>query len=752
MVEMGAGHSPIREGQEIEGRKIVEPIGVGGFGIVYAATNLVFDRKEAVKEFFPRSVASRTDATAPLSVGDADKNIYEALYNKFSETSKLLARLKHPNIVHVYDYAEANSTAYMFMEFVEGKILRDWRNERDGLPTAAEFRQVFRPVMDALAYLHEKKMFHRDVAPDNIMIEAGTGRPVLIDFGTVRQEVIDEQGRNPNKVSSIVVGKLEYSPQEQLRLIKEPIDAYTDIFSLAATMYEFVCGVRAPRTEERLAAKSRPGPSARDSYEPVAGKTRIDITEAECAAIDRAMELWPESRFQSIAEMMEAMGWTAASSANAETAPLPPREIPASQDDPKETAEPEDNGKPEMRGKSGQPEGAPDAGAAGGAGASGGAGGSGNGGGQGGAGPSSGDGPIGGTAPPPKKKRSALPYVLVLGTAAAVAGVVVYHGLDVPDPCANENTFDTARGSKAGLQDYIGKCPSGAFIQSARSDLRAIERQEQLTAERQEYQDAVDSQDVSALRQIANTSGHSQRSLASNELKRIEDAQDGQRKREEQERKERRDFEYTSGLTNNRYEPLRAYLRKYDSREYSNSTYAKVIRDKLSSLSASDRSDWQRAQRSNREEDYEYYLDRYPEGQYRASAESRLEALATPPPATACNSPGLTQTDIASQGSQRIKEYYSALDRRDAYTVVSMWSGIDNRFAQKLQESAQNARFASSPDVYLAEYRISPPYAAFRVDVSVGDSKNPSGVSYQLRVELSCIVDEWRITKLKNWP
>ena len=773
MVEMGAGQIPIRQGEEIEGRKVIKPIGAGGFGIVYEAENSKLSRREAVKEFFPRTVASRYDATAPLNIGNADQQTYNSLYRRFSETSKLLARLKHQNIVYVYDYAEANNTAYMFMEFIEGEVLRDWQAALKDYPSTEDFRRIFKPIMEALAYLHSEKMYHRDISPDNIMIERGTGRPVLIDFGTVKQEIIDEQGKNP-KISSIIVGRLEYAPLEQLRHIDSPVDAYTDIFSLAATMYEFVCGQRAPRTEERLAAKGRPGANARDSYESVAKNTCVPLTEAECAAIDTAMHLWPDDRFSSIEAMMAAMGWlTAPANAatspilvdpgalesglndphgdpGAETADTPPS--PAEVKPPRPTPPPPVDRTPPDAGIA-----APAADAAGAAG--GGAGGSG---GHGGGpedpgaaqGPHEADDQIGSNG---RRKRSYVPHALVVGTAIAAAGLVIYLGQRPPDACADASHLATLGTNKAALESYIQNCgPQGLYVREARTTLDDIKQQEiqqreaaQRARENQEFEIARLNGDRTVLQSIANTPSHSKRTAAANELSRLRAEEERSKAAEEQARIEREDFEYTSGLNNNQYTPLRAYLRKFDTGQYKNSTYAKVIRDQLSALSQRDQNAWQRAQNSNRQEDYEYYISQYREGIYVARAEEAIENLSRP---KTCASNGLTQNDIANQGSARIRAYYAALDNRNAGAVVSMWHNIDGSFEKRLRESVQKAVFASPPNVSLYEYGLRPPFAAFRVDVRVGDSKNPSGDSYQLRVELSCIFDQWKITKLKNWP
>src|SRR5262249_26878820 len=156
-------------GIEIAGYRIVRMLGAGGFGITYEGYNAVTKRRVAIKEFFPRGIASRESATKLVyAARDADMVVWAL--DRFERSTTQLCELKHPNIVEVLHYVKENQTGYMIMEYVAGRTLEVWLKERAAPPSLADLRPVLEPVFDALAYVHRTGRIHRDVAPDNIMI------------------------------------------------------------------------------------------------------------------------------------------------------------------------------------------------------------------------------------------------------------------------------------------------------------------------------------------------------------------------------------------------------------------------------------------------------------------------------------------------------------------------------------------------------------------------------------------------------
>ena len=296
----------LQSGLRIAGYEIKRVIGTGGFGITYEGYNPVTSNRVAIKEFFPKGIVSRAGATIVVA-DDRDREIFAKALKKFEEATSWLCKLAHPNIVKVHDYIPGNRTGYMLMEFVDGETLRG-RLDRTGskaLSSPAEFAAVFGPVADALKYVHAKGLLHRDLSPDNIMIDKGA-RPVLIDFGAIRD--MDATKR----ASTLVVAREAYAPPEQLIPDGPEHRPYTDIYALAATMYETVAGEPPVRSSNRMWG-------AADGYVPVGGKSRFAGPAHLYAAIDRGLALNPQHRPQSVAELQVLLGFAR----NSEPPPLP---------------------------------------------------------------------------------------------------------------------------------------------------------------------------------------------------------------------------------------------------------------------------------------------------------------------------------------------------------------------------------------------------------------------------------------------
>jgi serine/threonine protein kinase len=301
-------------GTVIAGYRIVRVLGAGGFGITYEGESPVTGRRVAIKEFFPRGIASRKGATE-IIYAERDTELVSWALKRFESSTTEQCRLKHPNIVEVFHYLADNDTGYMFMDYVEGKTFEQWLRDRPNLPTTEEIRRTLEPVIDALDYLHSMNFIHRDVAPDNIMITAD-GRPVIIDFGAIK--VIENRTLLQAKtVHSFMVGKQHYSPPEQTRE-GETLDARADIYALGAVFYRALAGKPPADTEER-ARKIAFGEG--DSLTPLS-EAAPHVPEAFAKAIEKALSFRASERQVSIEEFRQAIGWQGMSSSNAPTRPV----------------------------------------------------------------------------------------------------------------------------------------------------------------------------------------------------------------------------------------------------------------------------------------------------------------------------------------------------------------------------------------------------------------------------------------------
>jgi len=301
-------------GTVIAGYRIVRVLGAGGFGITYEGESPVTGRRVAIKEFFPRGIASRKGATE-IIYAERDTDLVSWALKRFESSTTEQCRLKHPNIVEVFHYLADNDTGYMFMDYVEGKTFEQWLRDRPNLPSEDEIRPIMEPVIDALDYLHSMNFIHRDIAPDNIMITAD-GRPVIIDFGAIR--LIENRTLLQAKtVHSFMVGKQHYSPPEQTRE-GETLDARVDIYSLGAVLYRAFAGMPPADTEDRARRIAFGEGDPLTPLSEVAPHVRPKLAKA----IERALSFRASERQGSIQEFRTSVGWQASAATNAATRPV----------------------------------------------------------------------------------------------------------------------------------------------------------------------------------------------------------------------------------------------------------------------------------------------------------------------------------------------------------------------------------------------------------------------------------------------
>ena len=262
-------------------------LGQGGFGITYAGLDQSLELKVAVKEYFPTHMASRSGGTSALSWHSSVMDRDSGREGFVREARKMAKIHRIPNVVEVRDVFYENDTAYIVMDFVQGETLKD-RLIRTGPMEPERCVQTLRPIMESLAMAHERGLIHRDISPDNIMLDPA-GTVWLLDMGAAKD--IDVQAGDRTQSSQMVV-KHGFSPPEQSASAGK-IGAWTDVYAMCATIYYCVTGRLTPDAVDRLMGARLEMPAA--------------IPQNLAAALERGLALRPEERIQDMEELMEAL-------------------------------------------------------------------------------------------------------------------------------------------------------------------------------------------------------------------------------------------------------------------------------------------------------------------------------------------------------------------------------------------------------------------------------------------------------------
>jgi len=284
--------------------EITDLIGEGGFGIVYLAHDHILQRNVAVKEYMPASLATRAEDGATIHpTSDRTSEAFQKGLFSFINEARLLARFDHPSMVKVFRFWEGNGTAYMAMPFYDGPSLRQILQQQETPPDETWLMEIVRPLLDALEILHEAQCFHRDIAPDNIIILANN-QPVLLDFGAARR-VLSES----NQALTVIL-KPGYAPIEQYADVAQMRQgAWTDLYALASVVHYAIHGKPPPTSVTRMIS---------DPLQPLATTAVGRYSEQFLLAFDAALEVLPEKRPQSVAAMRTLLG-------------IPSRSAPATQ-------------------------------------------------------------------------------------------------------------------------------------------------------------------------------------------------------------------------------------------------------------------------------------------------------------------------------------------------------------------------------------------------------------------------------------
>ncbi|MCU0496847.1 MAG: serine/threonine protein kinase [Anaerolineae bacterium] len=267
-------------GQAFGVYEIGKMIGKGGMGAVYRGRQISLNRQVAIKILSPE-LAQRPE-----------------YLKRFQREARIVASLRHPNIVGLYDYGNLNGAYFLVMEYTDGKELGSFLKAQGCLPLHT-VRWIVRDIASALDYAHEQGLVHRDIKPSNIMLQTTVVRQeaILMDFGIVK--VDDEEETDLTHTS--LIGTIDYSAPEQIQS-GMPIDARADIYSLGVMTYHMITG--------ELPFKGNVGQILfAHLYKPVPDPRLIrpDTPEAVVKAIHKAMAKNPHDRFATAGEFSQAL-------------------------------------------------------------------------------------------------------------------------------------------------------------------------------------------------------------------------------------------------------------------------------------------------------------------------------------------------------------------------------------------------------------------------------------------------------------
>lgn len=281
-------------GSRLRNYELLSVLGHGGFGITYYARDTTLGREVAIKEYLPTALALREDGTTvvPRSTEFAEDFIWGR--ERFLEEARILATLEGaPAVVRVYDFLEANGTAYMIMGLARGDTLEQ-RLKRDGKLPASIVQRLLDRLLDGLDAVHQAGFLHRDVKPANIILDASSN-PTLIDFGASRSSMADRTQ------AMTAVFTPRYAAAEQLTSDKQ--GPWTDIYSLSATLYHAITGKAPPSSLER---------ALNDRYQALSTLELDGYSPGTLRGIDAGMGLRSKDRPQTIKAWREVLSSTAA--------------------------------------------------------------------------------------------------------------------------------------------------------------------------------------------------------------------------------------------------------------------------------------------------------------------------------------------------------------------------------------------------------------------------------------------------------
>jgi len=304
-------------GTRLSDFEITGVLGEGGFGIVYLAYDHALQRTVAIKEYMPGALAMRAAGGGIALRAERHQETFRLGLKSFINEARLLARFDHPALVKVYRFWEQNDTAYTAMQFYEGRTIKDIVTHSPELIDEAWCRKVLDQIMQALETLYTMRILHRDVSPDNIIVQAN-GDAVLLDFGSARQIIGDVTS------GLTVILKPGYAPVEQYAgdasFEQGP---FTDVYALSAVMYFAITKTAPPASIGRMIS---------DPLVPLMVHAPAGYSGSLLAAVDTGLAVMPQYRPQTMDEFRSLLGIASSSTARAAIAPraVLPASVPPS--------------------------------------------------------------------------------------------------------------------------------------------------------------------------------------------------------------------------------------------------------------------------------------------------------------------------------------------------------------------------------------------------------------------------------------
>ena len=273
--------------------RVEQVLGAGGFGITYRARDTNLDKDVAIKEYLPGELAMRAPDGNVVAQATSHEAGYQWGLERFLQEARTLAKFSHPHIVRVLRYFEANSTAYMVMEYEKGDPLKTML-QLDPQPSEARLKALIAPLLEGLAAVHATGFLHRDIKPDNIFVRAD-GSPVLIDFGAARQAM----GGETRSLTAILTPG--FAPLEQYSGEGKQ-GPWTDLYAMGGVLYRAVADKNPPDAVARIRGDTLPTGVAAG----LAG-VRGKYSEPFLRAIEWALALDEKKRPQSVAQWKAAV-------------------------------------------------------------------------------------------------------------------------------------------------------------------------------------------------------------------------------------------------------------------------------------------------------------------------------------------------------------------------------------------------------------------------------------------------------------
>lgn len=278
-------------GTRINGYVIKNVLGRGTFGITYLAEEMHLERLVAIKEYLPELAATREGGSKVAAKSGKMGMLFHQELDNFLEEAKTLVKFNHPNVVRVLTYFPALGTAYMVMEYEVGMDLNQYLKQHPN-PSEQTLLAIFSPIVQGLAAVHSSGYIHRDIKAGNIYIREDNS-PVLLDFGAARN-VINSDVHHLTRI--LTVG---YAPYEQDNPSWSEQGPWTDIYSLAATLYFCILSKRPVSSTDRAGALFS---GQEDPIKSIRALRPDGYSLNFLSAIDKALRFKPEERPQTALE------------------------------------------------------------------------------------------------------------------------------------------------------------------------------------------------------------------------------------------------------------------------------------------------------------------------------------------------------------------------------------------------------------------------------------------------------------------